>query len=699
MLNATPLAFYHQRVLYSLSVKMFCSPLDFLSVLTAAEQSRAYRSHRRPLSTNVASYQPTSPPPLSRRLSDQQERSRSRHDDDRASEIVRSSTLRSTTWERDRAQSAHPAEDLYRTKTSSTSLRPSPMSARPSTRQDTGQDSYTHARRRSSVTDQNASTPVRTSTYRSSDTRHTHGRTYSSSPLVRSFDTTGHRHNTDAVHGPEGTESTGSTTAPSTVWDELDDLKSRLHRLELTGKLPSTSAAAVSRLSDERPPTATTTVTTMSSSPKRSAGGVQASEAASTTSSQREAYPILLSALSKSKPFLNAEVYRALESTANDAMALSSMMGTVGQPGPISSGGSTVGPNAPVTDRQLRRKAESVCRGLTELCIALGEDVAHSRPSQNQASHVQTPSAVQHQSPAVAIVPPLTEGPSTPTVSKTFSTLAQKRPSVVTEQALPNPVTSPSRTMSKFEERRNTILHGSGLPSPRALTSGPTTPQDSNVSRRSSLMFPRTRRAVTEEPEETSGRRSSLHLRTRRGGTEEPEEGRQTSMLYRGRRGTVGEGEDQSRYSVTPKAYTEVNAARGPTREYTEIAASSRQPTRDYAPQPQATVEEVVTSPTSALPRRRFVSSSAGVSRLATPSTPTASSGLPTRKYLERSVLEREAPEAAMGRQSEERPQRYYSLSQASLNRSGSLNSRRQNQNRDSTLTSISTTATAGGYR
>lgn len=64
----------------------------------------------------------------------------------------------------------------------------------------------------------------------------------------------------------EGTESTMSTTAPSTVWDELDELKSRIRKLELTGKLPSSSAAAMS--TEERPQTATTTVTTMSSSPK-----------------------------------------------------------------------------------------------------------------------------------------------------------------------------------------------------------------------------------------------------------------------------------------------------------------------------------------------------------------------------------------------------------------------------------------------
>lgn len=670
---------------------MLGSPLDLPPVLTSGGQYRSYRSHRRPLSTNVASYQPTSPPPISRRLSDNQERSRSRHEDDRASEIVRSSTQRSTTWER--AMSAHPADDLYRTKATSTALRPSPSVAR-APRQEAASEILTHTRRRSSITDQNTPPPVRTSTYRSSGTGHAHGKSYNSSPLVRSFDVGVNRHN-DAPQALEGTESTASNTAPSTVWDELEDLKTRMRRLELTGKLPSTSAAAVSRLSDDRPPTATTTVTTMSSSPKRSGGGAQTNEAESATPSQRDAYPILLSALSKSKPFLNPGVFRALEAAANDAMSLSSLMGIAGQPGPISSGASTIGSNATVTDRQLRRKADSVCRSLTELCVALGEDIAHTRPA--QVSHSQTPSSSQYQTPTT-LPASQNDGPSTPTINKTYSGLSQNRPNVVAEQPLPKPTASPSRTMSKFEERRNTILNGTSLPSPRAPTSGPTTPQEPSANRRSSLLFPRTRRAVTEEPEDSGGRRSSLLLRTRRGGTEEPEEGRQTSFMYRGRRGTIGEGEDENRSGTTPRAYTEVNATRPSNREYTEVATSSRAPTREYAPQTQAPAEEGASQPASALPRRRFVSSSASVSRLATPSAAASpSSALPTRKYLERTVPERDAP-IAMDRQSEERPQRYHSLGQTvSLNRSGNLSTRRQN--RDSTITSVSTTATAGGYR
>ncbi|KAF4974320.1 hypothetical protein FDECE_18676, partial [Fusarium decemcellulare] len=283
------------------------------------------------------------------------------------------------TFTRGKAASAHPGEDSGRARGSASTIRPSPVTPRSIVFQEPVSDQSMYSQRRSSVTDTNTNPQARSSAYKSG---HGHNKTYNSSPLVRSFDFQ-RQPNQESGNGAEGTESTLSTTAPSTVWDELDDLKSRIHRLELTGKLPSTSGAAVSRLSDERPPTATTTVTTMSSSPKRVANGNQNTDVASTTSSHRDSHPILQSALAKSKVLLDAEVFRALESAANDAMALSSMMGTPGQPGPISSGASTIGSGTTVTDRQLRRKADSVCRSLTELCLALGEEVTQTRPRQS----------------------------------------------------------------------------------------------------------------------------------------------------------------------------------------------------------------------------------------------------------------------------------------------------------------------------
>ncbi|KAL2693981.1 hypothetical protein Neosp_000551 [[Neocosmospora] mangrovei] len=622
---------------------------------TRSVVSRSTRfSHRRPLSNVVPARQPSSPPQVRRRLSDQQETSRSRgYDDERASEVSRMSTYRSLT--RDKAASVHPGEDLSRRST----IRPSPVTPRSIAFQEPSNDAT--SRRRPSVTDvsnSNSNGQTRSSTYKAALGHH--NKTYNSSPLVRSFDFQ-RQPNQETSNGPEGTESTLSTTAPSTVWDELDDLKSRIHRLELTGKLPSTSGAAVSRLSDERPPTATTTVTTISSSPKRVTNGNQNADAVSTTSSHRESHPILHSALAKSKVLLDAEVYRALEAAANDAMALSSMMGTVGQPGPISSGASTIGSGTTVTDRQLRRKAEGVCRSLTELCLALGEEVTQTRPRQS----VEAPPPAQN------------DAPTTPTINKTFTGFThQRRPSLSNaEQALARANTSP-RAMSKFEERRLNILNGNSLPASRVSNSTPSTPLEPISQRRSSLLVARSRRAGTEEPED--GRKSSLLLRTRRAGTEEPDEGRRTSLFVRGRRGTVGdESEDEMKFRSPSRAHTELNAIRTVT--------------HDATPQQQAS------DTTSAIPRRRFASSNLTVSRLATPATSMAT---PPRRYLERSTQQdhnNNNNNTVADKLAEDRGQRYMSMGQTTLiNRTGSMIRR---PNRDSIVASANPSTAAGGYR
>ncbi|KAJ0158515.1 hypothetical protein CTA2_11436, partial [Colletotrichum tanaceti] len=656
------------------------------------QQTRIARSsHRRPLSAAVplSYHHPVSPPQISRRLSDQQETSKKRvrqsEDDSATTDPMARALAYRSPLTRDRPSSVHPAEDLGRAKTfqptnhsASRSIVNTPRSF---TFQDPMGENSPYARRRPSLTDSNPGYSARNSAYRQSNLQYGQTRTYNSSPLVPKSMESPH---TEAQQDPsqmvEGTESTAtaSTNAPSTVWDELDDLKSRIHRLELTGKLPATSGAAMSRASEERPPTATNT--TMSTSPKRTSGGGNSHphhDAVSTTSSQRETQqPILLSAVSKSKPFLSDEVARALEVAATDALALANMMGTAGQPGPISSGASTIGVGTNLTDRQLRRKADSICRSLTELVLALSEEAAGNK-------------TVQVNVPA----PQETATPSTPTVVKTFTgAVAQRRPSITSEQqTLPKPngnaVTSP-RALSKYEERRNSMLNSSALPTPRfALPPGtiPSTPGDGNKTahRKSSLFIGRSRRAVTEEPED--GRRSSMLLRTRRAGTEEPEDsresGRQTSLL-RSRRGTVGEEDDETRF-------------RAPSRAVTELTTPARAVSHTYHSQ---TASNEMSSPaSSALPRRRFGASSLA-SRLVAPSTPSMAS----RRYLERTP-EREQFSSAE-KPTEERSQqavtqsRHFSLSHTSLlNRASSIS--RSRPNRDSTITNSSTAAQSGSYR
>ncbi|KAL2402880.1 hypothetical protein ABEF93_005613 [Exophiala dermatitidis] len=169
------------------------------------------------------------------------------------------------------------------------------------------------------------------------------------------------------------TESTISTTAPSTVWDELDDLKSRIRKLELTGKLPPSSAAAMNNT--DRPKTATTAATTMSSSPKQKTAVTLQSAIEGIPST---VHPNLHEALGNAKAVVSNDVYQKLQATAQDALQLSMMMNLEGYSG----AGSTVGVSS-VSERQIRRRTESMCRSLTELAIAI---LADSKSAQQPAT-------------------------------------------------------------------------------------------------------------------------------------------------------------------------------------------------------------------------------------------------------------------------------------------------------------------------
>ncbi|KAK9418048.1 hypothetical protein SUNI508_08477 [Seiridium unicorne] len=614
--------------------------------------TRAIRSaHRRPLSSVIPTYQPISPPQVSRRLSDQEaSRSKNVGDGQPAGGMARALTYRtSATGNTSESKGLGP--------------KPSPLTPRTLSFQDPATESASaYSRRRQSITDGVSAMSSRMSSLKQSGiSPATSGRTYNSSPLApKTMDS----QKQDAQQGDHHTESSNSTAAPSTVWDELDDIKSRIHRLELTGKLPATSGAAVSRASDERPPTATTNATTMSVSPKRGTGGAAAqTDAVSTVSSsygQKESHPLLQSAITKSKPFLSEDIYNALEGAASDAMTLSSMIGKVGEPGPISSAASNVGTPA-VTDRQLRRKAEGICRSLTELCLALSENAAQIKQQE-------------------VVVPPTEKEPvSSPTITRFSGVAAQRRPSAALGERSPASAAASPRGMSRLEERRNSIFFSNALPSPSSRYSSqiPATPSEA-LGRRTSLMLPRTRRAGTEEPEDFGGRKSSI-LRTRRAGTEEPEElpGRQSSML-RTRRGTYEYEQDDT-----------TSRFRAPSRTVTEIAVSRPPATREFNPQIALPSIETTSLGTSALPRRRLGSSSLNT-RLVQPLT---TSNLAPRRYMERTP-DRETNNISE-KLAEDRGQRSFSLAQNSIhNRTSSI----QKRTRDSMLANSSAASQPGGY-
>lgn len=568
--------------------------------------------------------------------------------------------------------------DSTRARSTVSSLRPSPITPRTYGALDNTAESNSIFARRPATSEH-----TRTSSHRQPSGL---SKSFQSSPLVPK---SSESHQPGAPHH-EASESSNSTAAPSTVWDELDELKSRIHRLELTGKLPRTSGAAMSRASDERPPTAGTGATTVSGSPKRaSATGAAQTEIMSVTSSHRDSQPILKSALSKTRPFVTSDIYAAVEAATNDAMSLSQMMGIVGQPGPISSGASTIGGSgqSTVTDRLLRKKVDSMCRNLTELCLALTDE-----GSQRKVGTQQQP---KPESREVAR-PREQEQLSSPPPIKVF-TGAPRRETSKPDEPVPSVESSVSPRATRLEKRATFNFTASSVPSPRyapsALGGEATTP-----GRKSSLVVARTRRGVTDEPDD-QGRKTSL-LRTRRAGTDEPEEGRKTSFLLPPRRvSTIARGsnideEPDSRFRAPSRAITEVSGLRVdvPSRDREDLTRGSFQ-------------MQEPTSASSALPRRRLITSnlpsaSAASSRLVTPTTPSSRRFLGADRFAQDrgDRFDRADSNNVAERLAEERGQRQYSLGQSNTSVVGRDTS--INRKRHSGIPSISGTASNfGGYR
>ncbi|KUI65437.1 hypothetical protein VM1G_00284 [Cytospora mali] len=624
--------------------------------------SRVVRSARqRPFSTAIPSLQnPTSPVQVSRRLSDLTASRTRRTAEDQTSQYPnREVSYRNSTSDRPSL-----SFDATRARSTVSSLRPSPITPRTSGAHDTSAEGTSIFARRP-ATSEHTRTAHRQSTGLS--------KSFNSSPRAPK---TSESHPAAGAHH-EASESSNSTAAPSTVWDELDELKSRIHRLELTGKMPRTSGAAMSRVSDERPPTAGTGATTLSGSPKRVSGaGAAQTEILSTTSSLRESQPILRSALSKTKSFVSPDIYDAIEAAANDAMSLSQMMGAVGQPGPISSGASTigVGGSTTVTDRQLRKKTDSICRSLTELCLALTEEGSRRKTAAQKSQPEQREIAKQHEQ----------ELPRSPPPMKVFSG-APRRETANADEPVPSIENMSSPRATKLEQRATfnfTGLSGpSALSSPRyassVLGSGAAT-----LGRKSSLIINRTRRGVTEEPDE-QGRKTSL-LRTRRAGTDEPEEGRRASYILPPRRvTTVGRAnnideEPESHFRVPSRAITEFGALRVdvPSRDREDV-------TRDYV-QPQEP-----SSATSALSRRRLITSNLPTSniqssRLTTPTTPSSRRFFGLDRPVQQDRLDRQERGDTSNlteRLAEERGQRQYTSGPSTtsfINRGTSISRKRQ---------------------
>ncbi|KAF2114459.1 hypothetical protein BDV96DRAFT_613161 [Lophiotrema nucula] len=324
--------------------------------------------------------------------------------------------------------------------------------------------------------------PSRTQAYRPSNLHYSSSRDNPETPHVDASQETGSR--------ADGTDSIDSTGPAASVWDELDELKNRIRKIELGGKIPATSAAVVSNASGDRPRTANTSVTTASSSPQNQRKPRDTSpDKDDGTSRAPKVHPLLREALKKAKVTISPTVYRVLETTATEALELAEMTGSAGPQGTLISASSIIN-GATVPDRHVRRKADSICRSLTELCIALTD----TKPT-IQSPAIRSAAAASSRRPSVQING---ESPSI-------------RTSIETED-IEVPRSSPSRAMSRIEARRSSLMAQGINGNSREASLEPPTPSQSQIPSRLSragTSLLRTRRTNDDEDEDPTLRAPS----------------------------------------------------------------------------------------------------------------------------------------------------------------------------------------------
>jgi hypothetical protein len=299
------------------------------------------------------------------------------------------------------------------------------------------------------------------------------------------------------------------STAQSAVWDEMPELKSHVYRME-HGRAFHLSGGAGSNGSQERPRTATTTVTTISSSPKLPMG--MKSGLISDSKLAQEAatiHPLLHQSLARCKPLINPNLYRSLERAASDALEMAVWARTSGPNGSIYSSASAI--NGVSGDRQLRRKADNLCRNITELCISLSEDNEQPNQRVSTSSFGHRRESRDYSSPA-------------PTAAESIPKPYSRHMSLEPEE----PRSAPSRALERVEARRVSLMSTSTpASSPRELA-GPTFPSASQ--RGSYLELPKSS-PIT--PSTSLLRSGTSLLRSRRAAAEDEEENRSTRPVSR----------------------------------------------------------------------------------------------------------------------------------------------------------------------
>lgn len=218
-----------------------------------------------------------------------------------------------------------------------------------------------------------------------------------SSPLVSSYiqnmSSRSHgRHSSSMAYSDDGRESVVSGAA-STVWDDVDDVKSRLKRLETLSRNEDDVASVHEARSN-------TITTDTSASQPLGVTNPQTSTARTLTANALTSSPQrkLQASVARIHTNLSEDVFRALDSSADDAIALSGIADNLDTFTGIS-------PEFEMNFRRLRRKADDLCRNMTELCSALGGEGLRISAT-NKSNHYSVTALPSHftHTPIQAIV-------------------------------------------------------------------------------------------------------------------------------------------------------------------------------------------------------------------------------------------------------------------------------------------------------
>ncbi|KAF3078371.1 hypothetical protein TWF102_003559 [Orbilia oligospora] len=259
-----------------------------------------------------------------------------------------------------------------------------------------------------------------------------------------------------------------STISSGTVWDELDELKMRIKRLELTG---TTAATTVSNSPRHQP---------QQSNSNNNNNEAAAAPSPTATGPPPTIHPVLHAALAKTKIVLPDHIIKALDALANDTLNLAEAVGSTGQ------STMSINPalNSPekqlVTDRQIRRKVDNICRSLTELCVSLADGrMPFDPPPDNQVQTMPVVPQPQIQQPQIqqppqqpppqvqtSVFPPRVEDP----IERTNTAFDYRSPSAIGHKIDREATVTPNsaaRAHARFEARRASLL---GAPSPQYIS-------------------------------------------------------------------------------------------------------------------------------------------------------------------------------------------------------------------------------------